>query len=88
MAENQNDSLRHCSFCGRSENEVAFLVPGRDGKCYICDSCISVCSEFIDEHLGEPEADEDTLTFETLPRPKEIKAMLDEHVIGQEEGRG
>ena len=86
MAENRNDSKRHCSFCGRGEDEIAFLVPSRDGKCYICDSCISVCSEFIDEHI-EAVQDEDALTFETLPRPKEIKAMLDEHVIGQEEAK-
>ncbi len=84
MAENRNDSKRYCSFCGRGENEVAFLVPSRDGKCYICDSCISVCSEFLDEHLTETADDVETLTFEALPRPKEIKAMLDEHVIGQE----
>ena len=83
----KNDS-RTCSFCGRGSGEIAFLIPSRDGKAYICDSCIDVCSEFIDEHiesLSEKESEE--LSFATLPRPKAIKAMLDEHVIGQDEAK-
>ena len=90
MADSSKEALRFCSFCGRSEEEVNFLIPARDGKAFICDSCIEVCSEFIDEHLGalSSETDDmDTLSFDTLPRPKEIKAMLDEHVIGQEEAK-
>ncbi len=87
MAENRNDSLRHCSFCGRDETEISFLLPARDGKCYICDSCISVCSDFLEEHLSEIEDEGEELTFSTLPRPREIKAMLDEHVIGQDEAK-
>ena len=87
MAENRNDSLRHCSFCGRDETEISFLLPARDGKCYICDSCISVCSDFLEEHLSEIEDEGEELTFATLPRPREIKAMLDEHVIGQDEAK-
>ena len=89
MTDTSKHELRTCAFCGRNEEEVNFLIPARDGKTYICDSCIELCSEFIEEHLTSlnSEADEDTLTFETLPRPKEIKAMLDEHVIGQEEAK-
>ena len=92
MAEN-NQNLRHCAFCGRSELEVAVLFPDKEGKSYICDSCISVCSMFIDEHFGEeeeerePELDIEKLTLETLPRPIEIKKLLDEHVIGQDEAK-
>ncbi len=88
-----NQNLRRCAFCGRSELEVAVLFPDKDGKNYICDSCISVCSMFIDEHLTEheegnaPELDIEALTLDTLPRPIEIKAMLDEHVIGQDEAK-
>ena len=62
-----------------------------DGKNFICDVCIESCYELIEEHKDmlegiRPDAvlDVDNLTFETLPRPKEIKAMLDEHVIGQD----
>ena len=89
MAEKQQ-GLRHCAFCGRSENEVALLIPSQDGKTYICDNCIGVCSEFIEEHFlpGEKEAeDKDKLTFATLPKPMEIKAMLDEYVIGQDRAK-
>lgn len=77
--------MRRCAFCGRSEEEISFLIPAQDGKTYICDACISVCSEFIDEHVSESaHTDDGELSFATLPRPKDIKAMLDEHVIGQD----
>ncbi len=81
--------MRKCAFCGRDETEVSFLIPAKDGKTYICDSCIYLCSDFLDEHmaaLDEIDGDE-KLTFDTLPRPKDIKAMLDEHVIGQEDAK-
>ena len=86
MSDTPKEVLRECAFCGRSEEEVSFLIPARDGKTYICDSCIELCSDFIEEHLASIIAElvDDKLTFETLPRPKDIKAMLDEHVIGQD----
>ncbi len=91
MEDTTKRELRKCSFCGRSELEVAFLIPDMERKSYICDNCIDLCSDFIDRHLAEMEKDEDDedekLTFETLPRPKEIKEMLDLHVIGQEEAK-
>ena len=78
--------MRHCAFCGRNETMVQFLIPARDGKTYICDSCINLCAELIEEASPEPEAEavSDELTYETLPKPKDIKAILDEHVIGQD----
>ena len=91
MADGQNTRLRSCAFCGRSEEEVAYLIPSQDGKCYICENCISVCAEFLDTHAenarqaGDGEIEE--LTLETLPRPADIKRMLDEHVIGQDEAK-
>ena len=89
MADTSTTKKRTCAFCGRSEEEVVFLIPARDGKTYICDSCISVCSEFLESQLSlNDTADEhEELSFENLPRPKEIKALLDEHVIGQEEAK-
>ena len=87
MAENQNRKPRCCSFCSRSEMEVNLLIPAQDGKSYICDECIEVCSDFLDEHfapLSNANADDAPLSYDTLPRPIEIKAMLDEHVIGQD----
>ena len=90
MEETTKRELRKCAFCGRTEREVAFLIPSMDGKVYICDNCIELCSDFIDEHMAHLEASEfdiDDLTFNTLPKPREIKAMLDQHVIGQEDAK-
>ena len=89
MAESENRSLRRCAFCGRTENEVAILFPAQNGRCYICDSCVNVCAEFLDENAEDirSEGNEEELTFETLPRPIEIKEMLDEYVIGQDDAK-
>ena len=70
---------------------VQLLIPAQDGKTYICDDCIFVCSDFIEEQfgddLGHEVAEDSGLSIETLPRPMEIKAMLDEHVIGQDNAK-
>ena len=89
MSDSQKRELRKCAFCDRNEGQIAFLIPARDGKTYICDNCIDLCSEFIENHIAEMQAeiDVDNLTFDTLPRPKQIKEMLDDHVIGQEEAK-
>ena len=88
MADSENRVLRKCNFCGKSESEVALLFPGENGRCYICDGCINVCAEFIDENFFDtPSGEAEELTFETLPRPKDIKAMLDEYVIGQDNAK-
>ena len=87
MADTPNDSLRKCAFCGRSEGEVLLLIPSHDGKTYICENCTEIFSDFLSEHMyvnENKENEEDILTLETLPRPKAIKEMLDEHVIGQD----
>ena len=89
---NNNKTMRHCSFCGRGEDVVNMLIPGKDGKTFICDDCIFVCSDFIEEQFGgrigeEDLEEENLLTADTLPRPIEIKAMLDEHVIGQDNAK-
>ena len=89
MAESDNKALRRCAFCGRTEEEVALLFPAQNGRCYICDGCVNVCAEFLDENLDDitSESSESELTFETLPRPIDIKAMLDEYVIGQDDAK-
>ena len=90
MADGENRQKRRCAFCLRDESQVSMLLPAQDGKTYICDACISLCADFIDEHFGteeENEAPQSGLSFDTLPRPIEIKAMLDEHVIGQDEAK-
>ena len=83
MADKKN-AMRSCSFCGRSEQEVNALIPGKDGNCFICDNCIGVCADFIDENLLPLSEENDEMSFDSLPKPQEIKAMLDEYVIGQD----
>lgn len=90
MASNHNTSLPRCSFCQREEHEVNFLIPSGTGL-YICDFCVDTCQEIIDESLAlmrqDSDVEEDSLTHETLPKPAEIKALLDEYVIGQDNAK-
>ena len=82
-----NSNLRYCSFCGRNENQVNFLIPSPSGV-YICDFCVESCSDLIYETQAQVNAPSpDTLSFETLPRPMQIKQALDEHVIGQDDAK-
>jgi ATP-dependent Clp protease ATP-binding subunit ClpX len=74
-----NDNL-FCSFCGKNQKEVQKLIAGP--AVYICDECIQLCSEIIEE-----ERDKDTDGMEQLLFPKEIKAMLDDYVIEQDEAK-
>jgi len=75
-----SEQLR-CSFCGKSQRQVRKLIAGPG--VYICDECISLCNEIIDEEL-EPEVE---LNIENLPKPKEIYEILNEYVVGQEEAK-
>ena len=74
---------RKCAFCGRTEHQVLYLIPSPTGL-YICDSCVDVCNDIINEHINTNPASGDGITLETLPKPHEIKATLDEYVIGQD----
>ena len=88
MSDSEKRNLRRCAFCQRSEEEVARLVPAQNGECYICDACVNICADFLDENFSDPEGSvESELTFDTLPKPKDIKAMLDEYVIGQDDAK-
>ena len=70
-----------CSFCGKSQRQVKKLIAGPG--VYICDECIDLCNEIIDEEMVEPAAAAPGLDLERLPRPEEINAVLDDYVIGQ-----
>lgn len=72
----------HCSFCGKDEDHVRKLIAGPDGV-YICDDCIQICDEILEEEFGDEEEELDFDSSDFL-RPKEIKAKLDEYVIGQD----
>lgn len=79
MKNDEKETLR-CSFCGRTGDEVRKLVAGPN--VYICDECVEVCQNIIDEELGH--SDEAGFSLKHVPTPHEIKAYLDEYVIGQE----
>ena len=82
MAENNNEKMHRCSFCGRGEDQVTYLIPSGRGA-FICDFCVDACNELIEEY--EASVSEETETdLSEVPRPKEIKAVLDEYVIGQD----
>ncbi len=70
-----------CSFCGKPQEQVRKLVAGPG--VYICDECIDLCSEIVEEELGT----EEEVEFKEVPKPKEILAILDEYVIGQERAK-
>lgn len=67
-----------CSFCGKSQKEVKKLIAGP--TVYICDECIALCNDIIAEEIEKDER----VPFSSVPKPKEIKAVLDDYVIGQE----
>jgi ATP-dependent Clp protease ATP-binding subunit ClpX len=72
------DALLKCSFCGKSQKQVKKLIAGPG--VYICDECIELCNEIIEEELGEAALP----VLSELPKPREIAAFLDEYVVGQD----
>ena len=70
-----------CSFCGKSQDQVRKLVAGPG--VYICDECIELCTEIVEEELGT----EEEFDFQDVPKPHEIRAILDEYVIGQDQAK-
>jgi ATP-dependent Clp protease ATP-binding subunit ClpX len=72
-------NLLNCSFCGKSQKEVRKLIAGPAGV-YICDECVELCNELIEEELNESAEDEP----QEPPKPREIYEFLDEYVVGQE----
>ena len=77
---------RSCSFCGRGENQVEFLIPSPTGL-YICDKCIDACNDIIFDHFNDEDSASADLSGQTLPTPAEIKATLDEYIIGQDKAK-
>ena len=83
MGEKSNNR-RRCSFCGRPESEVGFLITGMNG--YICDSCSQQAYEIVQEAMKKS-PDSSSLDLKDLPKPIEIKAFLDQYVIGQDDAK-
>ena len=81
MSKKGDENNLFCSFCGKNQKDVKKLIAGP--AVYICDECIQLCSEIIEE-----ENEQDSKSFEHTPIPKEIKSMLDDYVIEQESASG
>ena len=70
-----------CSFCGKTQEQVRKLVAGPG--VYICDECIELCTEIVEEELGT----EEEIEFKDVPKPTEIRDILDDYVIGQDQAK-
>ena len=79
--EEESGKLLYCSFCGKSQHEVKKLIAGP--SVFICDECVELCNDIISEELQEQAASSVT----KLPRPQEIKEILDDYVIGQSQAK-
>ncbi len=86
MAGKNSDNNIRCSFCNKAQSQVKKLIAGPSGV-YICDECVDICSDILEEELEDDEAQETLHTDIKLLKPKEIKSFLDDYVIGQEEAK-
>ena len=78
MPRNNNQTIR-CSFCGKPQEMVKRIVAGPNA--YICDECIAICNNIIEDEHYEDELGYEDLKSEDIPTPAEIKSILDEYVI-------
>ncbi len=85
MPGRMEDKVR-CSFCGKTQEQVRKMIAGSNGV-YICDECIDLCAEILEEELDGEEFIKEDVNEINLLKPKEIKAFLDEYVIGQDEAK-
>lgn len=85
MAGKNSDDKVRCSFCNKTQDQVKKLIAGPSGV-YICDECIEICADIIEEEFDEEEFDTPSQEINLL-KPVEIKEFLDEYVIGQEEAK-
>ncbi|HPE96006.1 MAG TPA: ATP-dependent Clp protease ATP-binding subunit ClpX, partial [Bacillota bacterium] len=85
------NKLNRCSFCGKNAQDVGMLVTGPNDV-NICDECVQLCTDIIAQSVPQRRkstrnADKDELSFDTLPKPKELKEILDAYVIGQDDAK-
>ena len=85
MAKNQNDKSIKCSFCGKPQESVKRIIAGPG--VYICDECVALCKNIVDEEYYDDEEMEEKVEGLRLLKPEEIKKILDDYVIGQEEAK-
>ena len=87
-----DDSRLKCSFCGKTQDQVKKLIAGPE--VYICDECVELCNEILDEEFFENKEKEGASKEKSgksaekaIPKPHEIKAYLDEHIVGQDDAK-
>ena len=85
MANKKDDAKLKCTFCGKTQKQVRKLIAGPN--VYICDQCIELCSEILDEELGMDNEEYFDDSDINLLKPKEIKSFLDEYVVGQDDAK-
>jgi len=86
----RDDSRLKCSFCGKTQDQVKKLIAGPE--VYICDECVDLCNEILDEEFFEPKDKSEAPQKDggggtNIPKPQDIKAYLDEHIIGQDDAK-
>ena len=87
MAKHEDSRLK-CSFCGKSQDQVKKLIAGPE--VYICDECVDLCNEILDEEFFEAEEGEKSASLPEIskvPKPLEIKNFLDDHIVGQDDAK-
>ncbi len=85
MASKNNNQNIRCSFCGKAQEMVKRIVAGPNA--FICDECIAICNNIIEDEHYEDELGYEDIKTEDIPTPAEIKSILDEYVIGQEDAK-
>ena len=82
----KNDNKIRCSFCGKTQDQVGRLISGPNGA-FICDECVDICAEIIDEEAFDHEEQQSAKEDINLLKPEELKSFLDDYVIGQEQAK-
>ena len=85
MAGKKDEGRLKCSFCGKTQDQVRKLIAGPG--VYICEQCVDLCNEIIEDELDSGNLSYDNETEINLLKPKEMKEFLDEYVIGQEDAK-
>ena len=81
----KKDDILKCSFCGKTQDQVTRLIAGPG--VYICDQCVELCSEIMEDEMTQKAEQVDNDTEINLLKPKEIKDFLDEYVVGQDDAK-
>lgn len=87
MAKEHDETTQRCSFCKRSRDEVGHLIKGPEPNLYICEDCVDTCQHMMNEYFEEERESYFEEELKEIPTPKEIKAHLDQYVIGQDDAK-